>query len=358
MVGDSYCENCGKRIPEGREYCPRCGWMPEDDRSRSVGLSGSVNPEKKKKKRWFLKTLLILLAALLALVVGAVSVLYAMLGNVNRASELGSDIAVNTALPTDGVQNIALFGLDTRTNGETGHADATLILSIDRQRNTIKLTSIARDTLVAIDGYGESKLTHAFWWGKGALAVKTINQNFHMNITDYVYVNFHEFVALVDYVEGVTVEVSASEARVMNQVYAPELLRLGFDYTPVSEGRQRLTGAQALAYSRNRYSDSDIGRGNRQKEVLQALFEEAGSLPATAHLGFFNQVLGMCHTNLTRDELLRIALWAVFTSPAVEMLSLPDGTWSDRGGAVVYELTDATRRLHRFIYETDTDFTQ
>ncbi len=354
MRTDTYCQKCGKRIPDGKRYCPRCGWMPNNAQKESMRLSVAAKPPMKKKKRG-LKGLLILLAVLAAVAVAAVSVIYGLLGNVNRVSELGSDMGVNEQVPATGVQNIALFGLDTRAHSETGHSDAIIILSIDRDHNAIKMTSIARDTLVAIDGYGQSKLTHAFWWGGKELAVKTINQNFGMNIMDCAYVNFYEFVELIDYVGGVTVDVDASERNVMNNYYAPELIELGFDYTPVpGTGLRRLTGAQALAYSRNRYSDSDIGRGNRQKEVLEAMFREIKAMSPTQYPAVIGKVLSMCHTTLTKSEMLGIGTWAVTASPTVETLSLPDEGWTDRNGAVVYDLAAATDRLHRFIYEPPT----
>lgn len=59
--------------------------------------------------------------------------------------------------------------------------------------NKIKMTSLARDSFVKIEGHGYSKLTHAWAFGKANLAVKTLNQNYGMNITDYAYINFYEF---------------------------------------------------------------------------------------------------------------------------------------------------------------------
>jgi anionic cell wall polymer biosynthesis LytR-Cps2A-Psr (LCP) family protein len=56
------------------------------------------------------------------------------------------------------VHNIALFGVD-QAKGSVGRSDAMIILSMDKESKKIKMTSLARDSLVPIDGHGEEKLT-------------------------------------------------------------------------------------------------------------------------------------------------------------------------------------------------------
>ena len=101
-------------------------------------------------------------------------------------------LAVNeqTDLNNADIKNIAIFGIDSQ-DSKKGRSDATMILSIDRVHNKIKLCSIARDTLVYIpDKDVYEKFTHAYAYGGAQLAVKTLNKNFNLNITDYVAVNF------------------------------------------------------------------------------------------------------------------------------------------------------------------------
>ncbi len=263
-----------------------------------------------------------------------------------------------------GVQNIALFGLDRRAKGESGCAETVIILSIDKNYNAIKTTFVSRDSLVDIGefkghDYGQSKLTHAFSWGGAVLAVRTLNRNFGMNITDYAYVNYYEFVELVDYMGGVLVDVDENEARAMNKICASELSEVGIAYEAVSVGRRRLSGAQALAYCRNRYSDSDLGRGIRNKEVLQALFDEMRERPSDQLPAIVDKLTSMCHTTLTDSQMLEIATWALASRPAFGLLTLPNeacqakgGNWDDGNGWVWrYDMEVAAAELHRFIYE-------
>lgn len=314
-----------------------------------------------KKKKKSPSILPVIAVVLLALVVAAVSLVIAYLGKVNQGSDLSGDIGINSDLPSDGVQNIALFGLETEyRNNASGRSDAIIILSVDRTHNKIKLTSIARDTLVAVEGHGYKKLTEAWAYGGMSLAVKTINENFQMNITDYVYVNFFEFAELINYIGGVEVDVSAAEMQVMNSEYVSWIQAGGIDCAPITQpGFQRLSGGQALAYARNRYTGTDIDRGNRQKEVLEAMFTQMKDTPKTKFPGIVRRILEMCHTNLSNGEMLGMATWAVTKNPTFVQFSLPSAEchaeMGDRGdgyGDVVrYDMAVASRVLHAFIYE-------
>jgi len=262
--------------------------------------------------------------------------------------------------PVHQVQNISLFGIDQK-EGAVGRSDALLILSIDKTNNKIKLTSLDRDSLVPIDGHGEEKLTHAWAYGQGALAVKTLNQNFGMNITDYAYVNFTEFVSAIDYLGGVYIDVSAAEKAYLNEAFNPKYKYFGA-YVPRIEvtGVQRLNGTQALGHARNR-SDGTGHRATRQREVLSAMLARVKEQPLTQWPATLGRMLQLCHTTLTADEILDLGMWVLEESPTIENLSLPTSemdVWSgvldsQRGWVRVYDLDTATVVLHNFIYETD-----
>lgn len=267
--------------------------------------------------------------------------------------------------PAAKVHNIALFGID-QEHGSVGRSDALLILSIDRTNNKVKLTSLDRDSLVAIEGHGEEKLTHAWAYGHGKLAVKTLNQNFGMNITDYAYVNFGEFVDAIDYLGGVYVDVTTAEKNHMNQAWESWVVRYGWDTPKVEQtGRVLLNGGQALTYSRNR-SDGSGRRAERQREVLMAMFEQVKAQPLSKLPATLSRLLKLCHTNLSGDEIADIAMWALTKSPTVETLSLPTSELKPWGGVIdtargwvrVYDLEAATVLLHNFIYETDDPVTE
>ena len=345
------CPYCGKRIQGRSVDCPHCHKML---------------PEKKKasKKRVVIGVLIAVAAVLLALCVTAVSVIYALLDHVERGSELSSGVisTVNGELD-DSVTNIALFGLDTRKDNGGGRSDVIMVLSLDRKHNKIKLTSIARDTYVAVEGRKNFKLAHAWAYGKSNLAVKALNQNFDLNITDYAYVNFFEFAELIDYVGGVDITLTEGEVKCANETIAGEQNYLGITSEPIpGAGLQHLSGGQALAFARNRTIGTDAARTGRQRKVLTAVYEQLKKIPVSQYPATITRMLDMCHTNLTNGELLETATWAITKSPTLETFSLPTADCHPKSGKdayingtwyYLYDMDVATEQLHAFIYEED-----
>ena len=118
---------------------------------------------------------------------------------------------------SDEVINIAVFGVDSRSDEVAGRSDAMMIVSVDMKHGKIKAVSLMRDSLVDIPGYGKYKLNGAYARGGVQLAIKTINRNFKMNITDYVSLNFNQLAGIVDALGGVEVEITEAERRNANK---------------------------------------------------------------------------------------------------------------------------------------------
>ena len=317
----------------------------------------------------------ILLASLvIAVGVGAVY-LNSLLGNVEREeldeNDLGISSSAGESLPenepqtggtgefsSQDVTNIALFGVDTRQMDSTsGRSDAIMVLSLDRVHGKVKLTSIARDSYVQIEGRGWDKLNHAYAYGGPQLAVKTLNQNFGLDIRDFVTVNFAQLAQIIDYAGGVTVNVSEAERDVAN-TYIEELNHLSIQTDPITgTGDLRLTGGQAVAYARNRYTGSDLDRTDRQREILEGLFQSALTMSPAKLPGFAGRILSGCVTSLTGDEMVEMGLWALSARPGMEQASLPNAACNASGETIngvwyfVYDLSNAGEILRQFVYE-------
>ncbi len=262
----------------------------------------------------------------------------------------------------DNVKNIALLGIDTRSDNTSGRSDAVLVLTIDKKNNKIKLTSIARDSYVAIDGHGNDKLTHAYAYGKSTLAVKTLNKNFGLEITDYVTVNFFEFSRMIDYIGGVELELSKKEVDHINGYLIPKLKKTGLKCERIaSAGKQKLSGTQALCYARIRKIDGDIERGNRQKEVLQAMFKKVKSMSVTKLPKVAEMVLSECQTSLSSNDIMGIGLWAISSNPEIEDMSVPSKTMNPKGRTIggrwvyVYDIDIAKTEMKDFILGTKVE---
>ena len=343
--------------------------MKKEKSSPSPAPQSPVSGRKKKRRTAsrVLLTLLIVRVAIGAAVAIAIrSIPKAIIdSNIQHTSDMTeSEVEVTPDLPPVWeVRNIALFGVDQEA-GSVGRSDAMIIVSIDRTNNKIKMTSLSRDSLVPIEGHGEEKLTHAWAYGQARLAIKTINQNFGMNITDYAYVNFGELMGVVDYIGGVQLDVDAAEMSFLNEnhVYTQGF----YDQTiePLSApGVQQLNGAQALLYARDRTNGGDTTRTARQREVLMAMYQRVREQPLSKLPSTLARVLRLCHTNMNSDELLDIATWALTANPTITSLHMPTEDmecWNgiidrERGWVRVYDLDQAKTVLHNFIYETDTE---
>jgi polyisoprenyl-teichoic acid--peptidoglycan teichoic acid transferase len=85
-------------------------------------------------------------------------------------------------------------------------------------------------------------------------------------IDGLVAVDFYGFIALVDAVGGVWVDVPS---RLVDERYPdPDGGRIRIDIKP---GCQKFNGKEALAYARSRHQDSDYQRMRRQQTVLKAV---------------------------------------------------------------------------------------
>ena len=84
----------------------------------------------------------------------------------------------------EGITNVLLVGVDGIDFDEKyQRSDSMIIATLDSNKEKVKLTSLYRDTLVYIPGYGEEKMNLAFSLGGPELVMETIKYNFDVNIT-------------------------------------------------------------------------------------------------------------------------------------------------------------------------------
>jgi polyisoprenyl-teichoic acid--peptidoglycan teichoic acid transferase len=209
----------------------------------------------------------------------------------------------------DEIRNIALFGTDQLDVKEPGRSDFIMILSIDEAHKKIKMSSIMRDSYVNIEGHGLDKINHAYAYGGPKLAVKTLNQSFGMNITDYVTVNFFSMEKIVNNLGGLVIDVKSSELQDLN-LYIKEMADAAKrkpEYIPRA-GSQKLNGIQTVAYVRNRSwgKGDDFERSERQKKVLSMLFEKVQTAGLTKYPGLVSDLAEYVSTSLSVSEMLKL----------------------------------------------------
>lgn len=241
----------------------------------------------------------------------------------------------------------AIFGID-QTEGDTGRSDCILLASLGGD-GTLKLCSIARDTLVTIPGTGEeTKLGHAYALGGPELALETLNENFALSLEDYVSVNFSQMEELVDLLGGVEVQLTEAEWKYLD-LPKPYL------------GIRRLNGEEALRYSRIRAIDSDDVRTSRQRKLVMAMLEEVKSVPRSNMPELVLEGMKLCRTNVDILTLMSLGKEVLSLQGNVEAVSmaLPGDTVTAWGGTrkdgvwyYVYDLKRAAQEIDSFFYGT------
>ena len=268
---------------------------------------------------------------------------------------------------SEDVVNIALFGVDTRNvNTIKGNSDSIMILSIDTVHHSIKITSIMRDSLVPIEGYNPSKINAAYAKGGPELAIKTLNQVFRLNIRDYATVNFSGMADIIDAVGGIEVDISEAERQDANKHIRWLSITSGIKNDPIQKaGLQTLNGTQAVSFARIRYVSTgegvsnDYGRTDRQRYVMEQLFNKALSMSKTKYPALIKTMLQYMETSLSYSDILNMA--GVLTgdihfvqariSQGYAMNITQKDYPSSIGSVVYYNLDYAADMLHAFIYD-------
>jgi len=268
--------------------------------------------------------------------------------------------------PTD-IINIALFGLGSRTKTSfKGVSDSIMVLSIDKLHNKIKVISFARDSLVNIEGYSPYKINSAYSKGGALLAIKTLNQNVGRNSRDYATVNFTGMADIIDAVGGVEIAMTNRERKDANIHIRSAAKEVGTDPTQIEyeeDGVYHLNGAQAVAFARIRHVSTadgvsnDFGRTDRQRYVLEQLFNTMLTRSVDEYPAMIRTILQYVETSLNYSKILDMAGilpgGVKFVQARVPMDDyLISGSYYVRGGACVYyNLKYAGDLVNAFIYD-------
>jgi len=223
-------------------------------------------------------------------------------------------------------ESFLILGTDetkkSKERHEPARSDVMIVGILNKKTEQLVLTSIPRDSLVNIDyskydipygktGVEQDKITHALYFGSMdksnsyngiKLARETTENLLGIQIDHVIKVNFQGFVQLIDALDGVDIDVRYAFKEQDSKRKAGTIT--------VDKGMQHLTGEQALAYVRNRHDDplGDIGRGQKQMQVIQAVAKEAASFRSlSAYRDILDAVGDNVETNLGPNDYTRLA---------------------------------------------------
>lgn len=346
--------------------------------SRRGADSGRRPPEDRNRRRHrrrrmpiWQKIIITFLALVILLLILAVGLVWAKLGNIDRIGEESriaiSDESFETVddgredtlqddqvnftegdtIAHQDVVNILLIGRDSRGT-ERGRSDSMIVVSLNRNTKQISMVSLMRDSYVQIPGYSNNKLNTAFNNGGYELLDETIEKNFGITIDYNVGVNFDGFEQVVDQLGGIEVELTQAECNyLMNDIY--------IDAGYLTPGVNLLDGETALCYARARYVSTgteanDFGRTYRQRVVLTTVYKEMMKKSLTEIWAILDPIMDCIETDMTNAEIISIG--TEFYNMGIDDLQnyrLPqDGEYTDEkiNGMAVLVLDWEAARQH------------
>ena len=284
------------------------------------------------------------------------------------------------------ITNVALFGIDSRqVDSFKGLSDSIMILSLNSETKKVKVISVMRDSLVPITNNGKTvygKINSAYNKGGPELAIKTLNTIFGLDISEYATVNFYGMADIIDAMGGIDVELAEGELNVygyeygmrvnwgINGMIAEQCNYMGLDaskYLVKNAGFQHLNGVQAVAYARIRHAaniegtNDDFGRTDRQRYVMEQLFNKAVTLNTTQYISLAKSLIPCSETSLSYSQILSLAVNILLASPTFEQsrvpltkYQMPSKSISGYGSCLYYDLDYAGKIIRAFIYNDIT----
>ena len=322
-----------------------------------------------------------------------------------------NELEINENLP-DNIINILLIGLDVRgTKKEkllteqgkySKRSDVLIVLSLNLDDGSIKLSSLARNTYVEVPGrknktiiansYGHANYENGkfkSWTDTPETCIRTVNHNFELNIQYYVAINFYGVAQIIEGLGGVDLDLTKTEATAINTYLSTGTIKNSKgekishgkaiansyddkngkrDKLKKTSGVQHLDGIQALMYARLRSIDSDFVRTARTRHLLDCLLKQTLEKVKANKLNLLDLVsdfIAYPVTNINPSTIMQL-IGKVLSSGVMDNLEstdsvisefrIPiDGHWKydTVDGASVTIMKDkqyTVESLHEFIY--------
>ena len=319
-----------------------------------INKKGEKARKKKGRLRLWQRILLILLALILLVLGSAAGFFgryYGLLGNLDLGDNpIAKIVAENQSEANEKSMNILLVGLDSRKDNYTGRSDSMILCTINKKSKKFVMTSFLRDSYVTIPGHGKDKLNAAYALGGSNLLANTIYENYGIVVDRTAVFNFLFVIDIIDYLGGVTVDVTADELPYLNMYIHDQNEELYNLANPnkgqihSGPGTYTLDGNQALGYARIRYVGTDVARSERQRLVLSQCIDKCKKLSTGQLNEMMTLFLPRIKTDLTSGDCLSL-ITTLLRAGSYESgsMAIPiDGTWKDAkvGDQEVIKITD------------------
>lgn len=277
----------------------------------------------------------------------------------NISDNFKSNTSDNAAKQDDEIINVAFFGIDRRNKDEPSRSDALMVLTLDKKHKKLKISSVMRDSYVNVDGYGMTKVTHAYAYGGPTLAIKTLNKNFDLNIKNYVTVDFIGFEKIIDSIGGIDINITREEIKYINEnIVETSKLENSSIPTAANVGLRKVNGKQALAYARLRETaGGDFERTQRERNVLVAVLNKIKEKSTTNIANVVLQLLPYTETSMSNTEILKsLKSISTLNIKNIDQERFPldeycngkmiSGVWY-----LIFDLQATKNQMHKYIFE-------
>ena len=235
--------------------------------------------------------------------------------------------------------NVLLLGSDQRNSTEPYRTDSMIICSINKSTGEVKLSSLMRDTAMDMNDLGSQsglyRMNVACYVGGPEYLMRFLNEKLHLNIQNYVMVDFNSFSAIAEQMGGIDIPVSQAEMEEINfnlhrqakVAYAAgmteEEIYAKYVYLEEYGENVHLNGPQVLGYARIRKLDSDSMRTERQRKVLVALLDKLRTRNVQEIMQMAMSLSSYVNTNMSIDDIITVAITVVTSDLNVGQLRLP-----------------------------------
>ncbi len=261
-------------------------------------------------------------------------------------------------------RTIALFGLDS-TTGElikNTRSDTIMVAVIDNKTKEVHITSVYRDTYLNMGNDSYNKCNAAYAAGGAKQAINMLNMNLDLDITDFVAVGFKGVMDTVDALGGIYIDVDSEELKHINNYQMSMAENLKTTYVEMTEpGYQKVNGLQAMAYCRIRQvGNNDFKRTERQREVLQAILDEAKDIDIRTLTKLAENVFDDFYTSVDLKEIITllsdVGKYTIVDEggfPAKEYLTTATLGKNVGSSVICTDLEAAVRQFHEKMYKTE-----
>lgn len=206
--------------------------------------------------------------------------------------------------------SVLLLGVDGEGN-KGSRSDTMIVMTMNPTTGKTTMLSIPRDSRTEIVGKGkDDKITHAHAFGGPQMAIDTVENLLDIQIDYFASVDMKGFKEVVDIFDGVTVTND---------------LAFSYDGHTFAVGEITLNGEEALAYARMRKEDprGDLGRNDRQKQIIEALMSKAAKISSVSKVEEILDMVGNnVRTNAQLSDMSTLQQYYAESNEQTEVLNL------------------------------------